>query len=96
MKFLPAQLESFCVEALLKVGVRESDARTTAEVLVTTDSWGVFTHGVKNLRGYLPGEMEWERRERALAEGMDLPEDVVANLRLLAEELNLDLNRFSK
>src|SRR5438445_10059348 len=44
-------------------------------------------------RIYLPGEMEWERRAKALAEGMDLPEDVVASLRGLAQDLNLDLNR---
>ena len=41
-------------------------------------------------RIYLPGEMEWERREQALREGIDLPEDVTANLRLLADELELE------
>src|SRR5947207_2511163 len=44
-------------------------------------------------RVYLPGEIEWERREKALIEGMDLPEDVVASLRGLAEDLNLDFDR---
>src|SRR5205814_4072148 len=29
------------------------DARTTADVLVTTDTWGTFTHGTKALRGYV-------------------------------------------
>ncbi len=46
-------------------------------------------------RIYLPGEMEWERRNRALAEGIELPEDVVANLRGLAEELQLDWAKFA-
>jgi len=46
-------LESFCVQALLKAGLVESDARLTADVLVTTDAWGVFTHGTKNLCGYI-------------------------------------------
>ncbi len=32
-------------------------------------------------RIYVPGEMEWERRERALAEGIPLPPDVAAALR---------------
>ena len=41
-------------------------------------------------RIYLPGEMEWERREIALRDGMDFPEDVLKNLRLLAEELGFD------
>jgi L-2-hydroxycarboxylate dehydrogenase (NAD+) len=44
-------------------------------------------------RIYLPGEMEWERREKALVEGIELPEDVVVNLRAMAEELSLDWNR---
>ena len=44
---------AFCTAALTKVGVSDADARTTADVLVTTDAWGVFTHGVKGLRGYV-------------------------------------------
>src|SRR5258708_39009762 len=51
MKIFAPQLEAFCVEALRKVGVSEPDARTTASLLVMTDTWGVFTHGSKNLRG---------------------------------------------
>lgn len=46
-------LESFCIEALLKVGIGAVEARTSTAVLVTTDTFGVFTHGVKNLRGYV-------------------------------------------
>jgi LDH2 family malate/lactate/ureidoglycolate dehydrogenase len=46
-------LTAFCVEAMLKVGMREEDARTAADVLVTTDLLGVFTHGTKNLRLYI-------------------------------------------
>ena len=45
-------------------------------------------------RIYLPGEMEWERREKALTEGIQLPEDVVERLVPLIEELSIDLNRF--
>jgi LDH2 family malate/lactate/ureidoglycolate dehydrogenase len=44
--------------------------------------------GVERL--YVPGEMEWERRERALREGIELPEDVLAPLRLLAKELGIE------
>ena len=47
------ELRAFCIEVLTKVGVGEHDAQTTADVLVTTDSWGVFTHGVKALGGYI-------------------------------------------
>lgn len=46
-------LQEFCVAAMLKTGMRVEDARLTARVLVTTDSWGVFTHGTKHLRLYL-------------------------------------------
>ena len=40
-------------------------------------------------RIYLPGEMEWERREKALVEGIELPDDVVTSLQTLAEELGM-------
>jgi LDH2 family malate/lactate/ureidoglycolate dehydrogenase len=46
-------LHAFCREALHKVGVPEAEARMTADVLVRTDTWGVFTHGVKSLPGYV-------------------------------------------
>ena len=47
------RLNAFCVGALRNCGVGETDARVTAEILTTTDAWGVFTHGNKALRGYL-------------------------------------------
>jgi len=40
-------------QILVKCGVSEEDSRITAEVLVTTDSWGVLTHGTKSLPGYV-------------------------------------------
>ena len=43
---------------------------------------------------YLPGEIEWERRERALAEGIPLPEDVLISLRGLAADSGLDAADF--
>ncbi len=49
----PNDLRAFCIEALVKVGVGQEDAQTTADVLVTTDTWGVFTHGVKSLGNYI-------------------------------------------
>ena len=53
MKTAADKLEAFCIDALRSAGVNESDARATAEILVLTDTWGVFTHGTKNLRGYI-------------------------------------------
>ncbi len=49
----PTELEEFCVNAMLKAGLSREHARVTAKVLVTTDTWGVHTHGTKQLRGLL-------------------------------------------
>ncbi len=66
-------LRAFCIEALRKVGVGDEDAATTADVLVTTDTWGVFTHGVKLLTGYArrirAGGIRPDARPRIAAEG---------------------------
>ncbi len=48
-----SDLKVFCVEAMVKAGLRPDDADLTAEVLVTTDTWGTFTHGTRQLRGLL-------------------------------------------
>lgn len=46
-------LKAFSRKALEKAGVSEEDARTIAEVLVTTDTFGVLSHGTKNLYQYI-------------------------------------------
>jgi ureidoglycolate dehydrogenase (NAD+) len=53
MNISVARLRAFCMEALLKTGVDPIDAEMTAKVLVTTDTWGTFTHGTKALRAYI-------------------------------------------
>ena len=50
---MPQALKAFCVKAMKLAGMSEEDAAVTADVLVTTDAWGVFTHGTKQLRGLL-------------------------------------------
>src|SRR6476646_4663343 len=47
------ELSSFCVQALEAAGLNPKDAQTTADALVLTDTWGVDTHGTKNLHGYI-------------------------------------------
>ncbi len=47
------ELERFVVDVLKTTGVSAADGLTTAKVLVTTDTWGVFTHGTKLLKGYV-------------------------------------------
>src|SRR3989449_11137142 len=73
MKVPVQSLHAFCVEALAKVGVGEADARTTADVLVTTDTWGTFTHGTKALRAYVRrlrgGGLKKDGKPRVVAEG---------------------------
>lgn len=47
------ELWDFAFRALVHVGVCEDDARTIADTLVTTDSFGVLSHGTKNLYHYI-------------------------------------------
>jgi ureidoglycolate dehydrogenase (NAD+) len=47
------KLHAFTKAAFVAGGLSPADASIGADVLVTTDAWGVFTHGTKNLRGYL-------------------------------------------
>jgi LDH2 family malate/lactate/ureidoglycolate dehydrogenase len=67
------RLDGFTRHALRMAGLNEDDARTTAELLVLTDTWGVFTHGTKNLRGYIRrlkgGGIRAQAKPRVVAEG---------------------------
>ena len=44
---------------------------------------------------YLPGEKEWSRRETALREGIEMPEDVLVSLRSLAGEMGVDFGKLT-
>jgi LDH2 family malate/lactate/ureidoglycolate dehydrogenase len=46
------QLKDFSTEMLTRCGMREEDARVVADVLVTTDQWGIATHGTAQLGNY--------------------------------------------
>src|SRR3954466_3282352 len=46
-------LHAFARSAFEAAGLSTADAATGADVLATTDAWGVFTHGTKALAGYL-------------------------------------------
>lgn len=69
----PEKLKDFCVEAMLKSGMDRSDAEVTAEVLVTTDTWGTHTHGTKQLRmlmkNFRDGRMDVKARAEITGEG---------------------------
>jgi len=46
-------LEKFCTDAMLAAGMEEESAKLTSEVLATTDSWGIYSHGTRQLRNYV-------------------------------------------
>ena len=46
------KLVDFMIAALLKMGVPQEDARIIADVLITSDLWGVRSHGVAHLKMY--------------------------------------------
>lgn len=46
-------LKEFSVKSLLAAGLSDDDANTAAEALITTDTFGVLTHGTKNLNQYI-------------------------------------------
>jgi len=68
-----AALHRFTSSAFRRVGMSEADAVTGADVLATTDAWGVFTHGTKSLAGYLQrlkaGGLRTQGKPRIVAEG---------------------------
>lgn len=47
------ELSEFTIEIMRAAGMKQSHAEITADVLVTTDTFGVFTHGTKQLRGLM-------------------------------------------
>ena len=48
-----SELKEFSVKSLIAAGLSEEDANTAAEALVTTDTFGVLTHGTKNFNQYI-------------------------------------------
>lgn len=67
------KLRTFTRDAFRRTGLSESDAAVGAEVLTTTDAWGIFTHGTKSLAGYLrrlqAGGLRASARPTTVAEG---------------------------
>ncbi len=47
------ELSEFCISALTKAGVNEANAKIVSDVLITTDTFGVLSHGTKNLYQYI-------------------------------------------
>jgi LDH2 family malate/lactate/ureidoglycolate dehydrogenase len=67
-------LHRFTAKAFQRAGLSEVDAKTGADVLAITDAWGTFTHGTKNIRGYLRrlklGGLRPQGKPHVAAEGL--------------------------
>lgn len=77
------------------VAVDVAAMRPLAEFKEHMDRMIDYLHGAPRAEGceriYVPGEMEWERRRRALAEGIELPPDVVMAVDGLCKDLGLTI-----
>ncbi|AYY15047.1 Ldh family oxidoreductase [Actinobacteria bacterium YIM 96077] len=47
------ELETFAAQCLTAAGASQQDAQATASLLTRTDAFGIHSHGLKNLAGYL-------------------------------------------
>lgn len=72
-RVMAQDLTAFCIAAMRTAGLNEEDARLTAEVLVSTDTLGTFTHGTRQLRGLLKniraGRLSATAHEEIVGEG---------------------------
>lgn len=66
-------LEAFVIDAMQRYGIGEADARLSAAILVTTDMWGVHTHGTRQLRPLLKnfpsGRLDAKAHSEVVKEG---------------------------
>ena len=69
----PDDLKNFCTAAMVKAGLSQEDAALSAHVFVTTDTWGTFTHGTRQIRGLMQnarrGRLVATAKEKIVAEG---------------------------
>ena len=69
----PDDLKEFCTAAMVKAGLSQEDAELSAHVFVTTDTWGTFTHGTRQIRGLMQnarrGRLVATAREKVVGEG---------------------------
>ena len=66
-------LKAFCKAAMVKAGLSDEDAALSADVFVTTDTWGTFTHGTRQIRGLMKnarrGRLVAQAKEKIVNEG---------------------------
>jgi ureidoglycolate dehydrogenase (NAD+) len=52
-KAAPEGLEAWCVQAMVKSGLDRDDAEKAASVFTSADTWGVHSHGMRQIRGLM-------------------------------------------
>jgi ureidoglycolate dehydrogenase (NAD+) len=72
-KIFAEDLETFCIQAMQQFGIRDEEARLSARILVMTDTWGVHTHGTRQLRPLLQnfpiGRLDAQANAEVVREG---------------------------
>ena len=72
-RVFPDHLERYCAHAMERAGLTREDAAVSARVLATTDSWGVHTHGTRQIRPLMKnvrdGRIDAKARPTILREG---------------------------
>jgi len=89
------QLEAFMVDVFKALGVPEADARTCADVLITSDKRGIDTHGVGRLKPiYTCGEKEHLAGLDREGKGAPIDEALQKQLIQMRDEQNLTQYKF--
>ncbi|MFZ2635869.1 MAG: Ldh family oxidoreductase [Rectinemataceae bacterium] len=52
-RVMPAALESWCRKAMEKSGLQANDAARAASVFTSADTWGIHSHGTRQIRGLM-------------------------------------------
>ncbi len=72
-RIAPSDLQRFCADAMVRCGLSPEDAAVSAEVLTTTDTWGTYTHGTRQIRPLMravkSGGIHAAARPKLLREG---------------------------
>ncbi len=72
-RVFPGDLQSYCARVMEQAGLSKEDAAVSARVLATTDSWGVHTHGTRQVRALMKnirdGRIDAKARATTLREG---------------------------
>lgn len=94
----PERLIDFATAVYESAGMPHADARLVADTLVQADLWGhqyiAEIKAVPRAQGFdevfYPGEIEARNDERNRGDGIEFPDDTLADLRRIAKETGLE------